>query len=125
MPRGLSLKGWRSSSATRPPRSSGRTSPLLAASSTSVADWDFLLIDKPTPSSTAATAFSWILGSTRRRESRGWRHDEGFRRKGSNWHGTVVGYYATKLTPKGVAVESDYEEGSVQIYPAHALESWS
>jgi hypothetical protein len=45
--------------------------------------------------------------------------------KGSNWHGTVVGYYATKLTPKGVAVESDYEEGSVQIYPAHALESWS
>lgn len=42
--------------------------------------------------------------------------------KGSNWRGHVVGTYSTDLTPEGYAVESDTETGSVQIYPAHALE---
>lgn len=42
--------------------------------------------------------------------------------KGSQWHGTVVGTYSTKLTPEGYAVESSTEIGSVQIYPAAALE---
>lgn len=42
--------------------------------------------------------------------------------KGSNWRGHVVGTYSTALTPEGYAVESDTETGSVQIYPAHALE---
>lgn len=42
--------------------------------------------------------------------------------KGSQWHGTVVGTYSTELTPEGYAVESQYESGSVQIYPAAALE---
>lgn len=41
--------------------------------------------------------------------------------KGSNWHGKVVGCYATELTPEGYAVESSTESGSVQIYPASAL----
>jgi len=44
--------------------------------------------------------------------------------KGSQWHGTVVGYYSTDLTPKGVAIESAFERGSVQIYPCQALEPW-
>lgn len=42
--------------------------------------------------------------------------------KGSSWRGTVVGEYSTNLTPEGYAVESDSETGSVQIYPASALE---
>jgi hypothetical protein len=44
--------------------------------------------------------------------------------KGSWWHGTVVGTYSTQLTPEGYCVESWYEAGSVQIYPAAALEKW-
>lgn len=42
--------------------------------------------------------------------------------RGSQWRGRVVGFYSTSLTPEGYAVESDTEEGSVQIYPAAALE---
>ena len=42
--------------------------------------------------------------------------------KGAQWRGRVVGFYSTKLTPEGYAVESDTEKGSVQIYPAAALE---
>lgn len=42
--------------------------------------------------------------------------------KGSQWSGTVVGTYSTALTPEGYAVESSTEKGSVQIYPAAALE---
>jgi hypothetical protein len=44
---------------------------------------------------------------------------------GSQWHGTIVGTYSTELTPEGYAVESLTEKGSVQIYPAKALEYWS
>ena len=40
---------------------------------------------------------------------------------GSSWRGRVVGFYSTDLTPNGVAVESENEPGSVQIYPAKAL----
>ena len=42
--------------------------------------------------------------------------------KGSCWTGRVVGTYSTKLTPEGYAVESMTEHGSVQIYPAAALQ---
>lgn len=42
--------------------------------------------------------------------------------KGSQWHGHIVGTYSTELTPDGYAVESNTEKGSVQIYPAAALE---
>jgi DNA repair exonuclease SbcCD ATPase subunit len=42
--------------------------------------------------------------------------------KGSQWSGVVVGTYSTELTPEGYAVESSSEKGSVQIYPAAALE---
>ena len=42
--------------------------------------------------------------------------------KGSKWKGRVVGTYSTALTPEGYAVESSTETGSVQIYPAAALE---
>lgn len=42
--------------------------------------------------------------------------------KGSQWSGLVVGTYSTALTPEGYAVESSTEKGSVQIYPAAALE---
>jgi hypothetical protein len=44
---------------------------------------------------------------------------------GSQWHGTIVGTYSTELTPEGYAVESSTEKGSVQIYPAKALELWN
>ena len=40
---------------------------------------------------------------------------------GSSWSGRVVGWYSTKLTPEGYAVESELHPGSVQIYPAKAL----
>jgi hypothetical protein len=43
--------------------------------------------------------------------------------KGSQWSGAVVGIYSTELTPEGYAVESSTEKGSVQIYPAAALEA--
>lgn len=42
--------------------------------------------------------------------------------RGSQWKGCIVGWYSTELTPEGYAVESDTEKGSVQIYPAAALE---
>lgn len=41
--------------------------------------------------------------------------------KGSQWRGTVVGFYSTGLTPIGYCVESSLETGSVQIYPEAAL----
>jgi dihydrofolate reductase (trimethoprim resistance protein) len=43
--------------------------------------------------------------------------------KGSHWKGKVVGTYSTNLTPEGYAVESEAHPGSVQIYPAAALEA--
>lgn len=42
--------------------------------------------------------------------------------KGSSWQGRVCGTYSTSLTLEGYAVESEREPGSVQIYPAAALE---
>lgn len=44
------------------------------------------------------------------------------KKSGSAWQGAVVGTYSTSLTPEGYAVESDAHSGSVQIYPAAALE---
>lgn len=41
---------------------------------------------------------------------------------GSQWQGRIVGTYSTALTPEGYAVESEAHPGSVQIYPASALE---
>jgi len=40
----------------------------------------------------------------------------------TSWQGIVCGEYSTSLTPEGCAVESERERGSVQIYPAAALE---
>jgi dihydrofolate reductase (trimethoprim resistance protein) len=44
------------------------------------------------------------------------------KKSGAAWQGLVVGWYATKLTPEGYAVESESHTGSVQIYPVSALE---
>lgn len=41
--------------------------------------------------------------------------------KGSSWTGRIVGFYTTTLTPIGYAVESETENGSVQIYPESAI----
>ena len=41
--------------------------------------------------------------------------------KGSSWHGCIVGFYSTNITPIGYAVESEREGGCVQIYPEAAL----
>ena len=45
--------------------------------------------------------------------------------KGSSWQGKICGTYSTSLTPEGYAVESEREPGSVQIYPAAALEKFN
>ena len=42
---------------------------------------------------------------------------------GGRWRGHVTGVYCGSLTPLGYAVESAFEPGSVQIYPARALEA--
>lgn len=42
----------------------------------------------------------------------------------ASWRGKVVGWYRTDLTQLGYAVESAFEPGSVQIYPASALVAW-
>lgn len=47
------------------------------------------------------------------------------KRHGSQWRGRVVGFYSTETTPVGYAIESHFEKGSVQIYPASALEPWT
>ena len=44
------------------------------------------------------------------------------KKSGSAWQGKIVGVYSTDLTPEGYAVESEVHYGSVQIYPAKALE---
>ena len=44
------------------------------------------------------------------------------KKSGAAWQGLVVGWYSTKLTPEGYAVESEAHPGSVQIYPVAALE---
>lgn len=44
------------------------------------------------------------------------------KRAGAEWEGWVVGTYSTALTPEGYCVESECHTGSVQIYPAAALE---
>jgi dihydrofolate reductase (trimethoprim resistance protein) len=44
------------------------------------------------------------------------------KKSGAAWQGLVVGWYSTKLTPEGYAVESEAHTGSVQIYPVSALE---
>lgn len=43
------------------------------------------------------------------------------KKSGSNWSGSVVGFYTTDLTVEGYAIESFTEKGSVQIYPVKAL----
>ena len=44
--------------------------------------------------------------------------------RGANWRGRVVGFYSSLFTREGYAVESSYEPGSVQVYPAAQLEKW-
>jgi len=44
------------------------------------------------------------------------------KKSGAAWQGQIVGWYCTKLTPEGFAVESESHPGSVQIYPVAALE---
>src|ERR1700741_2897609 len=58
----------------------------------------------------------------------GWPADAEFKpgdlvmKKGrASWRGHIRGWYRTELTALGYAVESMYEPGSVQIYPASAL----
>lgn len=48
--------------------------------------------------------------------------DKVWKVKGAEWSGKIVGWYSTELTPEGYAVESGTHKGSVQIYPAAALE---
>ncbi len=44
------------------------------------------------------------------------------KKKGSAWHGIIVGVYSTHMTESGFCVESEREPGSVQLYPEAALE---
>lgn len=55
----------------------------------------------------------------------GWLYTMGDRvrkKSGSKWKGHVVGFYTTKLTPRGYNIESELEIGSTQLYPEAALE---
>lgn len=58
----------------------------------------------------------------------GWKYqlgDKVKKKKGSNWHGVVCGFYVNPpFTERGYNVRSAFEEGSVQIYPEDALEFW-
>lgn len=60
----------------------------------------------PTPE-----GFRWGFGTALKKKS------------GSNWYGKVTGFYSTEQTPEGYAVESWVHRGSVQFYPAQALEA--
>lgn len=44
------------------------------------------------------------------------------KKSGSEWVGTVVGFYSTAQTPEGYAIESECHKNTVQIYPLSALE---
>lgn len=44
------------------------------------------------------------------------------KKSGAEWQGKICGWYSTKLTPDGYAVESEFHKNCVQIYPAGALE---
>jgi hypothetical protein len=46
------------------------------------------------------------------------------KKSGAKWHGSIVGFYSTSLTPIGYCVEGAFEENSVRIYPESALEDW-
>lgn len=46
------------------------------------------------------------------------------KKSGSNWHGCVVGFYSTELTPVGYCIASAFENNSVQVFPEKALEDW-
>lgn len=50
------------------------------------------------------------------------RGDRVRKRRGASWQGKIVGEYSTEYTPEGYVVESEREKGSVQLYPAEALE---
>ena len=76
-----------------------------------------------------ANEVNFALPFTRLREQLDWPNDATFQlgdlvqKKGrASWRGRVVGWYRTDLTALGFAVESDFEPGSVQIYPQTALE---
>lgn len=67
----------------------------------------------------AAGRVAWRLGSAMARFPPGTRMRK---KSGASWQGKVVGYYSTDLTEVGLAIESEREPGSVQIYPSIALE---
>lgn len=54
--------------------------------------------------------FRWGYGTPLRKKS------------GSDWFGEVSGFYSTEQTPEGYAIQSTVHLGSVQFYPAQALE---
>lgn len=64
----------------------------------------------PWPAIRIAQRWQWRMGDRVRKK------------KGASWHGRVVGFYSTAMTPAGYCVESEREPGSVQLYPEVALE---
>ena len=46
------------------------------------------------------------------------------KRKKGSWHGVIVGWYSTPLTPEGYCVMSLVEFGCVHVEPVTTLESW-
>jgi hypothetical protein len=47
------------------------------------------------------------------------------KKSGSSWRGRIVGDYSATWTVDGYNVESLFEPGNVQVYPAAALLPWS
>ena len=44
--------------------------------------------------------------------------------KGAHFRGHVVGFYKSSLTEEGYAIESAFEQGTVQIYPLKMIKPW-
>lgn len=81
---------------------------------------DFFFADIIAPNDNKVTAPEWYPVDTK------FKFGELVRKKsGSNWHGKIVGWYTTEYTKCGYAVESEFDPGSVQIYPEAALEHWN
>ena len=75
---------------------------------------------RKTPSTMETAFWAWLKNKPSSKKFK--QGDRVKKKSGSQWQGCVVGFYSTKLTPTGYAVESESHLGSVQIYPENALE---
>jgi hypothetical protein len=82
-----------------------------------------MVVQDEAPRTRRRTALALIAALSARDTSKFEIGDRVKKTSGSEWVGHVCGTYSTALTPEGYAVESEAHAGSVQIYPAKALEA--